>query len=100
MGLAAGISGHAFPLSGNIVQLAYHPVQRPAGDNLAVVISDLRTVERDIAAGQHFTGVALFNLSFFDGAGVLVFVKVITAAAIRHDGIVYAVFVATGSVHL
>ncbi|OCQ52050.1 hypothetical protein Ppb6_02760 [Photorhabdus australis subsp. thailandensis] len=100
MSLAAGISGHAFPLSGNIVQFADFSIQRPAGDNLAVVVGDLRTVERDIAASQNFTGVTLFDLSFLDGTGVLIFVKVMTATAVRHDGIVYAVFIVVGSVHL
>ncbi len=98
--LAAGIRGDAFPLSGYIVQFADFPVQRAARHDLAVVIGDLRTVERDITPRQNFTGVTLFNLRFLDGAGVLIFVKVITAAAIRHDGIVHAVFVVAGSVHL
>ncbi|EQB97753.1 hypothetical protein B738_29178, partial [Photorhabdus temperata subsp. temperata M1021] len=93
-GLAAGIGDDTFALRGDIMQFANIARQRTAGHNLAVVIGDLRTVERQIAPGQNFTGVTLFDLGFLDGAGVLIFVKVITAAAIRHDGIVHAIFVA------
>ncbi len=98
--LAAGIRGDAFPLSRYIVQFADFPVQRAARHDLAVVIGDLRTGERDIAPRQNFTRVTLLNLRFLHGTGVLIFVKVITAAAIRHDGIVHAVCVVAGGVHL
>ncbi|KOY60075.1 hypothetical protein AM629_21340, partial [Photorhabdus heterorhabditis] len=99
-GLAAGLRGDAFPLGGDIMQFANIARQCAAGDDLAVVIGHLRAIEGQIAAGQHFTGVTVCDLRFPDGPGVLIFIKVIAAAAIRHDGLVHAVFVVVRSVHL
>ncbi len=99
-GLRTFINRDFGAFAGDVIQYRarIHP-QRAACHNAAVVVINPLAVDRQIASGNDLARIALFDLCFGNGALVLVLVKLIVDAAIRHDGIVYVVLIRVRGIH-
>ncbi|GDC48573.1 hypothetical protein HmCmsJML240_01065 [Escherichia coli] len=69
------------------------PVQATAGNNLAVMVKQTGGIKPDISPRKYFPRISGCYLCLRDGPGIVIFIKTIIFAAIRHSCCMDAIFI-------